>query len=191
VITIVSGLPRSGTSLMMQMLAAGGLPVLTDGVRVADEDNPRGYFEWERIRTLPRDPQLIGEAEGRVVKTISSLLRFLPPNRSYNVIFMRRPLGEVVASQAAMIARRKTSGPALDREAMVKALQTHLQEVAAWLATQPNLRVLWIEHAELLHDPALYAAEIIRFLGLPLNVEAMAAQMDRSLHRQTGRSQKP
>src|SRR5579863_8288172 len=97
-ITIVSGLPRSGTSLMMQMLAAGGMPVLSDGERQPDSDNPRGYFEWELIKLLPQQPGCIAEAEGKAVKIISQLLFALPPGREYRVIFMQRPLAEVFAS---------------------------------------------------------------------------------------------
>jgi hypothetical protein len=102
-ITIVSGLPRSGTSLMMQMLVAGGMTPLSDGERVADIDNPRGYLEWERIKTLPNDPGCIAEAEGKVVKVISRLLLSLPAGRDYRVIFMQRPLPEVLASQDQMM----------------------------------------------------------------------------------------
>ncbi len=184
-ITVVSGLPRSGTSLMMQMLAAGGLPVLSDGVRAADEDNPRGYFEWERIRTLPRDPGCIAEAEGKVVKVISSLLRFLPPNRNYKIIFVRRSLPEVAASQSVMITRRQTSAPAVDRNAMIAALTAHLKEVTAWLDGQAHLSVLWIDHAKLLSDAQGQAQIIADFLAIPtMDAGAMAAQVVPSLHRQ-------
>jgi hypothetical protein len=91
-ITIVSGLPRSGTSLMMQMLVAGGMTPLTDGERAADLDNPRGYLEWERIKTLAKDPECIAEAEGKAVKVISQLLLLLPAGHEYRVLFMQRPL---------------------------------------------------------------------------------------------------
>jgi hypothetical protein len=122
VITIVSGLPRSGTSLMMQMLAAGGMSVVTDGERQADADNPRGYFEWERIKLLPKRPDCIAEGEGKVVKVISQLLFALPPGREYRVIFMQRPLPEVVASQAEMIRRRGTSGAPLPRLSLLQRI---------------------------------------------------------------------
>src|ERR1700675_612032 len=113
-ITIVSGLPRSGTSLMMQMLDAGGLPVLSDGERKADTDNPRGYLEWERIKQLPKQPALIAEAEGKVVKVISQLLLSLPEGHEYRVIFMQRPLPEVLKSQDEMLRRRGTFDPNVD-----------------------------------------------------------------------------
>src|ERR1700704_3311791 len=105
-ITIVSGLPRSGTSLMMQMLDAGGLPVLSDGERKADTDNPKGYLEWERIKQLPKDPTLIAEAEGKAVKVISQLILSLPEGHQYQIILMQRPLPEVLKSQDEMLRRR-------------------------------------------------------------------------------------
>jgi hypothetical protein len=117
VITIVSGLPRSGTSLMMQMLAAGGMQVITDGERTADPDNPRGYYEWGRIKRLQQEPQCLVEAEGKAVKFISQLLLALPSDRDYRIIFMQRPLAEVVASQAEMIRRRGTTGAAVGEAA--------------------------------------------------------------------------
>ena len=110
-ITIVSGLPRSGTSLMMQMLVAGGMAALSDGERKADTDNPRGYLEWERIKQLPKEPSLIGEAEGKVVKVISQLLLSLPDGHEYRVVFMQRPLPEVLKSQDEMRAGMQASLP--------------------------------------------------------------------------------
>jgi hypothetical protein len=173
---------------MMQMLAAGGLPVLHDGLRAADEDNPRGYFEWERIRSLPRDPGCIAEAEGKAVKVISPLLRFLPADRNYKVVFLRRPLAEVAASQSAMIARRKTTAPPGDRNAIVASLGAHLNEVTAWLTGQAHLEVCWVDHASLMIDARRQARMIADFLAgasaAMLDVDAMAKQVVPSLHRQ-------
>src|SRR5271163_4870234 len=120
-IVIVSGLPRSGTSLMMQMLAAGGMPVLSDGERQADTDNPRGYLEWERIKQLPNDPQSIAAGEGKVVKVISRLLLALPAGPEYRIIFMERPLPEVLASQDQMLRRRGTYKDGVDPAAISAA----------------------------------------------------------------------
>lgn len=170
---------------MMQMLVAGGLPPLTDGIRAADEDNPRGYFEWERIKSLPRDPGCIAEAEGKVVKVISSLLRYLPPDRQYKAVFVRRPLDQVAASQGVMIARRQTAAPAASPDAIVAALNAHLKEITAWAAKQTHLEVLWVDHANLLLEPLREAQAIAKFLQpLTVNAEAMAAQVVPSLHRQ-------
>jgi len=139
-ITIVSGLPRSGTSLMMQMLVAGGMMPLSDGERVADADDPRGYLEWERIKTLPKDPGCIAEAEGKVVKVISRLLLALPPGYDYRVIFMQRPLPEVLASQDQMMRRRGTFKEGANSTAIAVAFEKHLREVHAWMESKPNVR---------------------------------------------------
>ncbi|MGB6677265.1 MAG: hypothetical protein WBE44_11280 [Terriglobales bacterium] len=183
-ITVVSGLPRSGTSLMMQMLAAGGMPVLTDGERQADADNPRGYFEWERIKLLPQQPDCIGEAQGKAVKVISQLLFALPAEREYRVIFMQRPLTEVVASQAEMIRRRGTVGAALPQAALIAGLGAHLNQVNTWLKDKPNISVHRVEHQEVLREPLRVAESIQPFLNCPLNVVAMSQQVDTSLYRQ-------
>lgn len=183
-IIAVSGLPRSGTSVMMQMLAAGGLAVLTDGVRAADEDNLRGYFEWEPIKRLPQEPDCVAEAEGKVVKIISSLLLSLPGHRKFRVISMRRPLAEVVASQAAMIQRRAATGAALPPKAMMAALENHLKQVDSWLETQPNIEVCRVEYHRLLEDPRGESDRVRQFLGAELDTEAMAQQVDPSLRRQ-------
>jgi len=184
VITIVSGLPRSGTSLMMQMLAAGGMPVLTDGERQADADNPRGYYEWERIKLLPQQPDCILEAEGKAVKVISQLLFALPARREYRVIFMQRPLAEVVASQAEMIRRLGTTGAALPPAALTAGLAAHLNQVNAWLRDKANISVCRMEHHEVLHEPLRIAESIQQFLQCPLDVVAMSRQIDSALYRQ-------
>jgi len=188
VITVVSGLPRTGTSLMMQMLAAGGMAILTDGERQADADNPRGYFEWERIKLLPQQPDCIAEAEGKVVKIISQLLFALPARREYRVIFMQRPLTEVVASQAEMIRRRGTIGAALPPAALIAGLGAHLNQINAWLKEKPNISVHRVEHQEVLREPLRFAESIQQFLNCPLDVVAMSQQVDTSLYRQRSSS---
>ena len=104
---VVSGLPRSGTSLMMNMLQAGGVPIVTDEQRTADDDNPKGYFELERVKQLSKgDVAWVSGAHGKAVKVISALLEHLPPTSSYKILFMRRRLPEVLASQRKMLERR-------------------------------------------------------------------------------------
>ncbi len=183
-ITVVSGLPRSGTSLMMQMLAAGGMPVLSDGERQADADNPRGYYEWERIKLLPQQPDCIQEAEGKAVKVISQLLFALPAGREYRIIFMQRPLAEVVASQAEMIRRRGTAGAVLPPAALIAGLGAHLNQVNAWLRDKANISVCRVEHHEVLREPLRVAESIHQFLQCPLDVVAMSRQIDSALYRQ-------
>jgi hypothetical protein len=182
-ITIVSGLPRSGTSLMMQMLNAGGLPVLSDGERKADTDNPKGYLEWERIKQLPKDPSLIAEAEGKVVKVISQLILSLPSDYEYRVVFMQRPLPEVLKSQDEMLRRRGTSDSITNTPAIEEAFQRHLIEVNKWLAGKANMQVSRVHYHRVLREPKAVAEEIAAFLQVQLDIEAMVRQVDGSLYR--------
>jgi len=183
-ISIVSGLPRSGTSLMMQMLAAGGMPVLADGERQADVDNPKGYFEWERVKQLPKEPSCIAEAEGKVVKVISQFLLTLPAGHEYRIVFMQRPLAEVLASQEQMLRNRGNSDSADSSSAILKAFQDHLFEVNAWLNGKPNLKVLRVHYHGVLNQPREISEKLGQFLETKLNVEAMAQQVDQTLYRQ-------
>jgi hypothetical protein len=182
-ITIVSGLPRSGTSLMMQMLDAGGLPVLSDGERKADTDNPKGYLEWERIKQLPKEPSLIAEAEGKVVKVISQLILSLPVGHEYRVVFMQRPLPEVLKSQDEMLRRRGNADSISGTSAIEEAFQRHLIEVNRWFADKPNAKVLRVHYHRVLREPKPVAEEIAAFLNVPLDLDAMVRQVDGSLYR--------
>jgi hypothetical protein len=182
-ITIVSGLPRSGTSLMMQMLVAGGMVPLSDGKRQADEDNPRGYLEWERIKQLPQDPGCIVEAEGKVVKVISRLLVALPTGHEYKIIFVERPLPEVLASQDQMLRRRGAPTEGTDPAVMSAAFEKHLREVHAWLDGKPHVKALRVAYHDVLRDAKSVAEKLAKFLGVELNLEAMVRQVDESLYR--------
>lgn len=189
-VTIVSGLPRSGTSLMMQMLVAGGLPPLTDDLRAPDESNPRGYFEFEPVKRLRSDKLWLDQARGRVVKIIHLLLRELPTDGrfQYRVILMKRPMEEILASQRVMLERQgKTSA---DEAMLAKIYLSQLAQVEEWLATQPTFRFLATEHGRVLREPLGAAKEINGFLEQDLDLEAMAAVIDPALYRQrlgTGR----
>jgi len=185
-ITIVSGLPRSGTSLMMQMLVAGGMTPLADGERRADEDNPRGYLEWERIKQLPQDPGCIAEAEGKVVKVISRLLLALPANHEYRVIFMERPLAEVLASQDHMLRRRGAYKEGTDPVVITAAFEKHLREVYAWLEGKPYVKAMRVAYHDVLGDPKGVGEKLAEFLGIELDLEAMRQRVDASLYRNRG-----
>jgi LPS sulfotransferase NodH len=185
-ITIVSGLPRSGTSLMMQMLAAGGMPVLSDGERRSDVDNPRGYLEWERIKQLPKDPACIDQAEGKAVKIISLLLLSLPPGHEYRVIFMQRPLPEVLASQEVMQRRRGTDRPGADAALIASGFEKNLRAVDAWLESKSYVKTLRVPYHEVLRDAEATAMQISEFLGITLDLAAMAQQVDATLYRNRG-----
>jgi hypothetical protein len=182
-ITIVSGLPRSGTSLMMQMLVAGGMSALSDGERRADTDNPRGYLEWERIKQLANDPACIAEGEGKVVKVISRLLLSLPAGHEYRIIFMQRPLPEVLASQDEMLRRRGAYKEGSDPALISAAFEKHLREVYAWLDGKPYVKAVRIAYHDVLSRPKDIGQQLEQFLGIPLDLEAMAQQVDSSLYR--------
>jgi hypothetical protein len=183
-ITVVSGLPRSGTSMMMKMLEAGGLPVLTDHRRTADEDNPRGYYEDERIKRLAHDASWLGQARGKVIKVVSPLLRHLRPEHRYRIVFLRRDLAEVLASQRQMLVRRAQPADAVSDTEMAAAYRKHLHAMEAWLEEQPNIDVLYVEYREIVGSPAEPAARINQFLGGRLDTARMVAAVDRSLYRQ-------
>lgn len=180
-IIIVSGLPRSGTSLMMQMLAAGGIEVVTDSIRTADTDNPRGYLEFERVKKIKQDSSWLPDARDKVVKMVSQLLRDLPPGERYRVIFMERDLDEVLASQEKMLQR--LGRPAAPRDKMKSAFQTHLDELDRWLAKQTHIAILRVSYNELLEDPVAQAQRVCEFLERIMDLDAMTAAVDPSLYR--------
>ena len=164
-LVIVSGLPRSGTSMMMQMLAAGGAPVMVDDSRTADESNPEGYYEWEGAKRLLRNPAAIEEAQGRVVKVVSLLLGRLPRARRYKVVFMRRPVEEMIASQRKMLARAGVAQPLADSTRLQRLAASHQQAVIERLEELPYVDVLVVDHGEALSRPAETADRVARFLG--------------------------
>lgn len=182
--TIVSGLPRSGTSLMMQMLQAGGLELLTDALRTPDEHNPRGYFELEAVKHGRNDLSWLAHAKGKAVKVIHLLLMNLPTNQSYRVIFMIRDLQEVIQSQRAMLKQQGQAGAALADSALAGIFEKQLATVRHWLAEQPNFSVLYVNHRDVMEHPSLAAGHINAFLGGDLSADDMAAVVTPSLHRQ-------
>lgn len=186
-VTIVSGLPRSGTSMMMSMLAAGGVEPLTDSLRAADEDNPRGYLELEKVKGLASDSSWLADAEGKAVKVISSLLKHLPVGHSYKVIFMRRRMKEVLASQKQMLARRGEPVGAVSDERMAESFGRHLKDVEEWLARRENVEVVYVDYNEMLENPDPHVRRVNDFLGGGLDTGAMASVIDKSLYRQRER----
>ena len=183
-VIVVSGLPRSGTSMTMKMLEAGGLQPVTDQVRSADEDNPRGYFEDERVKDLAQmeDRSWLRAARGKVIKVVSSLLQHLPDDNFYKVIFMRRNLREVLASQAKMLDRRGEAPQATDEE-LIKLFESHLEKVEFQLRFRPWFDVLYVDHRSVLQDPAGAARRINEFLGGRLDERRMAEAVDPNLYR--------
>ncbi len=183
-IVIVSGLPRSGTSMMMKMLDAGGLPPLTDNERTADEDNPKGYFEFERVKKLETDKEWLRDAEGKAVKVISMLLRHLPSDHAYKVIFMHRTIDEILASQRRMLIRRGEPTDKVPDEKMAEMYRTHLRKIEKWLDEQGNFDVLYVTYNDALKRPVEYCEKVNTFLGGALDESKMAGVVDNNLYRQ-------
>jgi hypothetical protein len=183
-VVLVSGLPRSGTSMAMKMLAAGGMETIVDNIRTADEDNPKGYFEDERVKDLAEmeDKGWIRDARGKVIKVVSSLLQYLPKDNFYQVIFMRRNLQEVLASQAKMLDRRGEQNTTEDED-MIRMYESHLEKVRFQLRFRDWFDVLYLDFKEVIADPEKAAKQINEFLGRHMDIEAMVTQVDPNLYR--------
>ncbi len=185
---LVSGLPRSGTSLMMQILKAGGMELMADGMRTADPDNPEGYWEWEEIKTLAQNPQILEKARGKAVKVVSALLRHLPVKHTYRIIFMRRPVSEVVRSQWAMLARRG-GVPKAEEEHLVRTQEMHVTSILAALRESKRVELLEVDYPELVASPEGQLPGIVAFLGpgiLPRAAQ-MTSVIKPALYRQRDR----
>jgi hypothetical protein len=183
-IIVVSGLPRSGTSMVMNMLDNGGIPVLTDGIRSSDDSNPRGYFEYQPVKELGKDGDRawVLLARGKAVKIISFLLTWLPETCDYRIIFMQRDLDEIIASQNQMLARR--GEPAGAGDASIRKVYTeHLQQMARFLASRRCFRTLPVDYRHVVEDPERQSSRISSFLDRPLDVARMASTVDRQLYR--------
>jgi hypothetical protein len=170
--------------MMMRMLAAGGMQVLTDYIRTADEDNPKGYYEFERVKQIEHDKAWLEDAQGKVVKMIAALLKHLPPSYEYKVVFVQRNISEVLASQRQMLLRRGKPAEKVSDERMAALFERHLWQIEAWMATQPSMEVLYVRYGDVLADPAAQATRINRFLGGTLDVDKMADVVEPGLYRQ-------
>ena len=186
-IVLVSGLPRSGTSMMMRMLQAGGMELMVDHIRKADEDNPHGYFEYERVKRLDKDTAWLKEARGKAVKVISQLLYHLPVHQDdfeYRILFMQRQMEEILASQRAMLIRRGQPADDQDDDILADKFSLHLKKITAWLTRQEKIKTLYIKFHHVIASPHEASREINRFLGNVLNINQMTRAVDRSLYRQ-------
>ena len=183
-IVVVSGLPRSGTSMAMKMLEAGGLPIVQDGVRSADEDNPKGYYELERVKdlALETDWSWLTDSRGRGIKIVSYLLKELPGHLNYKVIFIRRDLREVLASQAKMLGRRGEESETEDQR-MMELFESDLWKIHYLMRNRPQFEALTLNYTEVLATPLEKARQIRDFLGFELDVEKMAGVVDPDLYR--------
>jgi hypothetical protein len=184
-IPLVSGLPRSGTSLMMSMLAAGGLEVLTDQLRTPDDDNPVGYFELEDVKKLMKgEHSWLARSNGKAVKVISTLLPYLPDGYHYRIIFMRRAIEEVLASQQKMLINRGENPHKVSDDQMAEMFEKDLQQSERWINSQAHATCIDINYKQLIANPIPLVAEINRFLGGGLDEDKMLGVIDPSLYRQ-------
>lgn len=183
-VVVVSGLPRSGTSMMMRMLDAAGLPILTDNERTADEDNPKGYYEHERVKDLEQeaDKSWVRAGRGKVVKVISHLLKDLPSDNYYKIIFMRRDVAEIVASQNKMLERRGETNPIDDGKTREYYLR-HIVDVRFLVRNRANMEMIEVQYREALDDPRAFVTAVNAFLGGGLDVAAMTTVVDENLYR--------
>jgi hypothetical protein len=185
-IIVVSGLPRSGTSMMMKILSEGGLLPVTDALRSADDDNPEGYYELETVKQMAAgNVDWLSEAGGKVVKVISALLEYLLPEYSYKVIFMEREISEILASQRKMLARRNKESQVDDAE-MEAQFRKHLSVVKPWLARQPHMDVIYVSYNALMSDPEPLCRRVVEFTGLSLNLDRMLTVPRGDLYRNRG-----
>lgn len=181
-LTIVSGLPRSGTSMMMRMLEAGGIGVITDQQREADEDNPKGYYEFEPAKQTKDDPSWLNDTAGQVVKMVYKLLYDLPDTHQYRVLLMRRDLQEVLASQKVMLGRMGKADDVPDA-VMENFFRAEIEKFSDWIVHQPAFQVLEVSYNDLLTDPEPSVRSIASFLQRPLDTLAMCQVVDKSLYR--------
>jgi hypothetical protein len=184
-VIIVSGLPRSGTSMMMKMLEAGGQAILTDNLREADANNPKGYYEFERVKQM-KDGDLawLSDAVGKVVKIVTGLIMFLPSGYNYKIIFMRRDLNEILSSQKKMLGRLGKEDDNIPDDKMAKVYEEHLKEVRGWLIRQPNIETLYVNYNSMVKDPTEALNKVNDFLGGSMDVSVMAAVVDKELYRE-------
>jgi hypothetical protein len=182
-LTIVSGLPRSGTSMMMRMMETGGLPVMIDLIREADDDNPNGYYEFEAVKHTKEDPTWLDDSDGKVVKMVYRLLYDLPEDRTYYVLFMGRHLDEVLASQRVMLERHGNGADGITDAQMRAMFQAEIDKFFKWIADRPCFKMIRVDYNNLLADPRAELTKVNEFLGGGLDVEAMAASVDPSLYR--------
>lgn len=182
-VIIVSGLPRAGTSMMMQALEAGGITPLTDNIRKRDIDNPKGYYEYEPVKRTKTDSSWLQKAEGKAVKMVFSLLHDLPDDYEYRVVFMQRDMNEVLSSQQKMLDRLGRKGADIGKDMLAKHFQTQLSKTEHWINTKDNFSILYVNHREMINFPKIQCELVDTFLGGVLNSDAAAAVVDTSLFR--------
>lgn len=183
IITVVSGLPRSGTSMLMQMLDSGGIPPLTDNIRTADEDNPKGYYEFERVKKLPDDTEWLEDAKGKVVKVLAELVKFLPSGYNYKLVFIHRNLEEIIRSQKKMIIRRDEDPDKVSDDEIRVLFTKYLKIIKNRIENNPNIEVLYVDYNEIMTDPNETIVNLNEFFNGQLDESEMRASIDGKLYR--------
>ena len=183
-VTIVSGLPRSGTSMAMRMIDEAGVPALIDNIRTADEDNPKGYYEFEPVKKTKKDASWLETAPGKVVKMVYRLLYDLPGTHQYRVVFMKRRLEEVIASQNVMLDRQGKTGGSLSDDQLMGTFRREIEKIEQWLSDQPNFKTLYVMYNDVLENAEPTVSAINELLGGGLDTARMKAVVDQSLYRQ-------
>ena len=182
-VTIVSGLPRSGTSMMMRMLKSGGMDVVTDNIRQGDEDNPHGYYEYEKVKSIQVNASWLEDMQGKVFKMVSMLLFHLPPDTNCRLVFMKRNLKEVISSQSRMLIRTGKDTGVENADEMEILYTKHLREVEEWIERQPNIKVLYLDYLDVLEKTLETAGLINDFLDSRLSINDMCSAVDKTLYR--------
>ena len=182
-VTIVSGLPRSGTSMMMQAVHAGGMAVVTDNIRKSDSDNPRGYYEFEPVKKTKEDPSWLQQATGKVVKMVYRLLYDLPADYEYRIIFMNRSIEEVLLSQKKMLERIGKKGADIADEKLSELFKSELEKIYKWIDAQPNFSIVSVNYRDAVESPQAHCRIVNDFLGGNLDTDKMASVIDPTLYR--------
>lgn len=182
-VTVVSGLPRSGTSMMMRMLEAGGIPPVVDHERAPNDDNPLGYYEFEPVKALKEDSAWVDGVRGQAVKVIYKLVYDLPAAVPYRVVFMQRELDEVLSSQETMMRRDGLDPDAIGRDVLLQLFQSEVFAFRRWAEAQTNIRIYYADYGRAIAEPEASVAQLVDFLGLPLDQKAMAEVVDPNLYR--------
>ncbi|MEC8630949.1 MAG: sulfotransferase family protein [Pseudomonadota bacterium] len=182
-VTIVSGLPRSGTSMMMRMLEAGGISPVVDGERKANADNPMGYYEFEPVKALKEDSSWVADSTGQAVKVIYKLVYDLPNNVPYRIVFMQRDIEEVLSSQEKMMRRDGLDPDTIGRDLLYNLFQTDVMDFRRWAEVQGNIQIMYADYRRMVDEPEEMSRHIAEFLGQDLDIPAMASVVDPDLYR--------
>ena len=182
-IIVVTGLPRSGTSLMMQILQSLQIKLFTDNHRSADESNPKGYFEHQWVKTIEKDNSWLTDVKGKAIKIVSPLIKYLPVDLNYKIIFMNRDLDEIIQSQERMLTENNKKDDATNSEELKQIFLKDLKQSKDWIHTQLHSEVLEILHSKLLKNPETELEKIKSFLKIDINTTLILKVIDKNLYR--------